>query len=272
MTWKAFAVVLLTGIVPASAAAQELALTNVRNTYGELGGTRPDSKFMPGDCLFVAFDIDNVTVGAEGTCKYAMGIVVSDKNNKEKLKQDPTEREEYLPLGGTKIPARAFAMIGLDMEPGEYTMTVTVTDRNKAGAVKTLTRKFEVLKKDFAVVSVYAAADPNGTISAPTTGIVGQSIWVQFGIAGFARDPKTKQPVIEVEINFFDEAGKPTLKKAIVDKIDSGIEDKFEAFPSKYLLPFTRPGKFVMRIKATDQVAKKTYTFDLPLAAVPSLN
>jgi hypothetical protein len=155
------------------------------------------------------------------------------------------------------------------MAPGEYTMTVTVVDEKKAGTKKALTRKFEVLKKDFAIVAVYTSADPKGEISAPTTGVVGQSVWVQFGIIGFKRDPRTKQPLIEYEIQFFDDSGKPTLKKPIVDKTDSGIEEKFEAFPNNYPVPFTRAGKFVMRIKATDKIASKSYTFDLPLAAVP---
>ena len=265
-------VALFACLVPGVAAAQELALTNVRNTYGELGGTRPDSKFLPGDVVFVAFDIEHITVGPDGTCKYTMGMAVTDKDNKPTLKQDPAEREDYLPLGGNKLPARAFVTIGLDMAPGEYTMAVTVTDKGKAGATKTLTRKFEVLKKEFGIVSVYTTADPNGTISVPTTGIVGQSIWVQFGIVGFERNKMTKQPIVEVEIVFLDETGKPTLQKPITDKRDSGVDDKLEAFPSRYLLPFTRAGKFTMRMKATDKVANKTYTFDLPVAAVPPAN
>lgn len=265
---KSFAVALLACLVPGFAAGQELALTNVRTTYGELGGTRPDTKFLPGDVMFVAFDIENITVGPDGTCKYSMGMGVVDKAGKPTLKQDPQDREDYLPLGGTKLPARAFVTVGLDMAPGEYTMTVTVTDKNKAGAMKSVTRKFEVLKPEFGIVAVYTAADPNGTISVPTTGIVGQAIWVHFAIVGFARDPKTKQPVVELEIVFLDEAGKPTLKKPITDKRDSGVEDD-KPFVSRYLLPFTRTGKFVMRMKATDKLANKTYTFDLPVAAVP---
>ncbi len=272
MTGKAFAVALLACLLPSFVQGQELALTNVRNTYGELGGTRPDTKFLPGDVMFVGFDIENITVGTDGSCKYTMGMEVTDKKGKPTLRQDQAKREEYLPLGGNKLPARAFVTLGLDMDPGEYTMTVTVTDESKPGVKKTITRKFDVLKKDFAIVSVYTTCDPNGTISAPTTGVVGQSIWVQFGIVGFARDPKTKQPIVEYEIMFLDEGGKPTLKKPITDKTISGIEDNAEAFPNRYILPFTRAGKFTMRIKATDKVQNKSYTFDLPVAAVPPSN
>ena len=127
---RAFAVALFC-LVPGLAAGQELALTNIRNTYGELGGTRADSKFLPGDVVFVAFDIENITVAADGTCKYSMGMTVNDKAGKPTLKQDPAEREDYIPLGGNKLPARAFVTIGLDMAPGEYTVNVDVTDKNK---------------------------------------------------------------------------------------------------------------------------------------------
>src|SRR5882762_915762 len=114
------AFLLTTALLLAPAQAGELKLTNVRNTYGELGGTRPDTKFLPGDVIFVGFDIENITVGADGSCKYTMGMEVVDKKGKPVLKQEPAKKEDYLPLGGNKLPARAFVTLGLDMDPGEY--------------------------------------------------------------------------------------------------------------------------------------------------------
>jgi hypothetical protein len=265
---RAFAVALFC-LVPGLAAGQELALTNVRNTYGELGGTRPDTKFLPGDVVYIAFDIENISVAADGGCKYSMGMSVNDKAGKPTLAQAPADREDIIPLGGNKLPARAYVTLGLDMPPGEYTVSVDVTDKNKPGAKKTLTRKFEVLKKDFGIVAVITTADIGGQVMVPTTGVVGQSIWVQFGIVGFARDPKTKQPNIECEIVFLDDKGQPTVKKPKTDTLNSGVEEAAEGFASKFMVPFTRAGKFVARIKATDKVANKSYTFDLPVAAVP---
>jgi hypothetical protein len=254
------------------AQAQGLKISNIRNTYGEIGGTRPDSKFLPGDVLYVGFDIENITINAEGGAKYAMAMEVTDKNNKSIFKQDPAEREDFAPLGGNKLPARAFITLGLDMEPGEYTMKVVVTDKGKANAQETITRKFEVLKKDFGIVSVYTSVDDAGRIPAPTTGIVGQSIFVQFGVVAFARDPKTKQPTVDIEIMPLDEAGKPTLQKPIAFTQKMGVIEDAEAFPLRVMVPLTRAGKFTVRLKATDKISNKSYTFDLPVAAVPSAN
>ena len=44
----------------ATAPASALELTNPRNTYGELGGTRPEAALLPGDVLFVGFDIEGL--------------------------------------------------------------------------------------------------------------------------------------------------------------------------------------------------------------------
>jgi hypothetical protein len=256
---------------PAEPAAGGLNLTNVRNTYGELGGTRADTSFLPGDVLFVAFDIEGITIDPAGRTKYTMAMEVVDKDGKTIFKNDPAEKSDFAPLGGTKLPARAFVTVGLEQPPGQYTLKVTVTDlANKAS--KTLERKFEVKPKDFGVVAVYTSADPQGQYPAPTTGVVSQSVWVQFGVVGFARDPKTKQPNVTVEMLTVDEQGKPTVPQPNVYTQDTGIDPKDQGFTLRFLLPMTRDGKFTVRLKAADKVSGKTASFDLPVAVVKPAN
>ena len=44
-----------------------LSLSNERITFGgEFGPTRPDTKFLPGDIVFIAFDINNLKADAQG--------------------------------------------------------------------------------------------------------------------------------------------------------------------------------------------------------------
>src|SRR5947207_2969774 len=80
--------------------------------------------------------------------------------------------------------------------------------KTKASAV--LNMKFEVAKKDFGIVAVYTSHDEKGELSAPTTGQVGQSLFIQFSLASFERDPKTKQPDVELEFQIYDEKGGTT--------------------------------------------------------------
>lgn len=254
-------------------AAGKLTLTNVRNTHGELGGTRPDNKFLPGDVVFAAFDIEGLTVGPKGDVKYSMQMEVTDKNNKRIFPPaneplTPAIRNDYVPLGGSKLPGRAFVTVGMDQEPGECTLRLIVKDETST-AQQVLLRKFEVLKRDFGIAAVFASQDEAGSVPAATTGVVGSMIFIRYGIVNFTRDPNTKQPNVVVEITTLDATNTPTLKEPVIREYKSGVPEDRLGFPDGVALPFTREGKFTVRIKATDKVANKSYTFDLPVAAVP---
>jgi hypothetical protein len=256
---------------PTRDSAGGLKLTNVRNTYGELGGTRSEATFLPGDVLFVGFDIEGIAIDPAGRAKYTMAMEVIDKDSKAIFKQDPAEKSDFVPLGGTKLPARAFVTVGLEQAPGPYTLKVTVSDQ-ATKATQVLERKFEVKPRDFGLVAVYTSVDPQGQFPAPTTGVISQSVFVQFGVVGFARDTKTKQPNVVIEMVPVDEQGKPTMKQPNVYTQDAGIDPKELGFSVRFLLPMTRAGKFTVKLKATDKVSGKTATFDLPVAVVPPAN
>jgi hypothetical protein len=265
-----FAPLILTAalaLAPAQGDSGGLQLTNVRNTFGVLGPIRATSKMLPGDVLFVAYDIDGVTIDKAGKVQYSMAMEVVDKDKKTVFKQDPAEKVDFVPLGGTRLPARAFITLGLDQPPGLYTLKVTVIDRaNKAE--KTLSHPFEVLPKGFGIVAVYASIDERGQIPAPTTGIVGQSVFIQFAAVGFERDPKSKQPDLRFEMMPLDDTGKPTLAEPSAHDAKAGVDDKDNVYQVRFLLPMTRAGKYSIRLTAEDKIGKKKATFELPVVVL----
>jgi len=263
--WSTLA--LAAALAPAQQPAGGLQLGNVRITVGELGPTRPDNKLLPGDILFVGYDIEGITIDGDGFARYTIAMTVFDKANKPFFKQDPRELADLVPLRGNRIPARAFITIGLDTEPGPYTCEVTVTD-SKTKMSNKLAVKFEVLPKDFAVVAVYTSHDEKGAFSAPTTGVAGQTVFIQFSVASFQRDPKTKQPNVEFEFQVTDEKGNPTLGKPRTHIQDSGVDEKEGAFAMRFPVFMSRPGKFTVKITATDKVANKKATYELPLTVL----
>lgn len=255
-----------------------LTLSNARITYGELGSARPDHKLLPGDIFFLSFDIEGIKVSDTGRVKYGMAMEVIDATGKTIFKQMPVERDDFLPLGGTKLPARAFVSIGPDQPAGTYTCKVTVTDNsakdNPAG--KTLEQKFEVLPRGFGIVQLYTAADAKGEIPAPLVGVAGQALFVHFAVMEFARDPNTKQPSITIEMVVYDKDKQPTLPKPTVknipDETDGKVDEKVVGVPMRFLVPLNREGGFLIQLKATDNVSKKTSTVYLPLRVFPASN
>ncbi|MBY0527148.1 MAG: hypothetical protein K2R98_27380 [Gemmataceae bacterium] len=262
-----FAVILAIGSTLALADADKLALTNVRVTYGLLGPARSDESVLPGDTVWLDFDIEGITVAANGKVQYSMALEAVDSKGKAIYRQNAADQEAVTSLGGKSVPGQAHVDIGLDQPAGDYTVKVTVTDR-ASKQTQFLTQKLKVLPANFGIVQVKATNDPEGTVPAGILG-VGQSVWVNFAAVRFERDKTKQQPQVQFEMRILDEAGKPVL-----DKPDSGIIDRDVAATDKLLggqfyVSLNRSGKFVVELKAMDKVANKSATVSLPLTVLP---
>ncbi len=253
-----------------------LNLTNARATYGELGSVRQDTKLVQGDIFFLSYDIEGLTVSEVGRVRYGMGMEVLDAAGKSIFKQQPVERDDFLPLGGNKLPARAFVTIGFDQPPGQYTLKVTVTDlANKEKPVaKTIEQKFEVIPLAYGLVRVFTSSDSEGKIPAPLIGVAGQSMWVHFVVVDFKRDATSKQPNVTIEMTVYDKDSKPTLPKPNVkqvpDESDGKVDEKALGVPMQFPVPLNREGGFMIELKATDNITKKSTKMYLPLQVFPS--
>jgi hypothetical protein len=237
-------------------------LADARVTYGVLGPTRDNTKFLPGDTLFLTFTINDITADPNGKVAYSIATEVTDAGGKSVFKQPAQDREAINALGGGQMPAFAQVSVGQQMPAGEYTLKVTVTD----GATKksqSLTQKFEVLKPDFGLVRLSASADADGQVPAAAL-CAGQSLWVHGAVVGFQRGAD-KQPNVSLELTVKDADGKPTLAKPFGGTINKDVPAKDISLPVQFLVSLNRPGKFTVEIKTTDQLAGKSVTQSFPI-------
>ena len=242
----------------------KLELTNIRPTFGVLGATRPNLKYLPGDQMFLAYDIENIKVDSYGKVLYGMSMQVVDSKKKVWFEQKGEQEkiQAYNSLGGTRLPAFANVNIGVNQPAGEYTLRVTVTDR-ATKTVKELVQKFEVLSPSFGIVRLTTSLDEKDLLPAPMIGVPGQFVYVNFVTVGFGRDAK-KQPNMSLAMRVIDEKGKPTLAKPSVGEV-ADLPEKVQAVPMQFQLSLNRPGRFTVELKATDNVTKKTSTLTFPL-------
>jgi hypothetical protein len=259
--------VLAASLTTAPAQAGGLKLANVRTAYGMLGPTRTDAKLLPGDSLFVLFDIEGVKSDDAGKILYSIGLEVSDAQGKVLFKQEPRNLEALNALGGNRLPAHAHIDIGVDQPPGSYTLKVAVADR-ATKASQTLTHKFEVLPRALALVRLRTTSDPEGEIPAPGVGVIGQALHINCGLVGFERDKAKKQPNVSVEMRVLDEAGKPTLAKPFTGTVNENVTEKMVGIPLRFMLPLNRPGKYQIEVRATDQLSKKTAVLAFPYTVI----
>jgi hypothetical protein len=271
--WATLALTTVLNLAPAQEGGLEL--KNQRLTYGVLGPARKDATVLPGDILWLAFDIEGMQIDKDDRIKYSMGTELKNKKGESMFKKEPQELEVVNTLGGSHIPAHANISVGLDTMPGEYTFTITVTDHNAAKKPsKTLTQTFEVLPIKFGMVRLgfsYTYPQPDGQPApAPPQGTAGQFYLLNFTLVGWEFNEKTMNPNVLAEIQIVDESGKPTLSKPIPGLVQN-IRDEFKkvkVIPMTFPLNLNRAGKFKVQITATDKVTNKKVEQELNLSVV----
>jgi hypothetical protein len=233
----------------------ELKLSNQRTTYGFLGPTRASNKYLPGDIMFLTYDISGMKVDKQGRIKYGLAMQLNDSTGKKVFAQVPQAIEAANSLGGSTLPGFSYAEIGGNTAPGKYKMVVTVEDKNAKKSAE-ISQDFEILKKDFGIGRLDLFYDQRGSVSAPRTFVAGQSAWIQWITMGFDRDA-SGNPNVEVRMRIVDESGKPTTPQPTTGeskKADAGVS----ALPWFQKIDLNRPGKFKIELEAEDKVAKKT--------------
>jgi hypothetical protein len=250
------------GLIPGS--VQALELKNVRATCGPFGVPRLETKFLPGDVLFLHYDIEGLQIDPEtGLAQYLVGMELFDSADKSIFKQKDTPAQVVAALGGTTLPGYASFYMGTDQKPGKYTAKISITDRVSEKKA-TYSYQFELIDKAFGFVQP----------GVPSIGFVSQEIGLQFGIVGMAKNDK-KVPNVEVITRILDEkTEKPTLTKPVnifyIPK-DVPPEVKVET-RDVVIVPvpvyLNRPGRFIVEVEALDQVTKKSIKARYPLNVV----
>jgi hypothetical protein len=269
----------MSALSSAPAQGGQLEVKNVRVTYGILGQERKDTTYLPGDLVVLAFDMEGLQVAPDGRVQYSTSMELTGKDTSGKpkthFKQDPQELTTVNSLGGSRLPSFALAEIGTDTAPGEYTMTVVVTDVAAKKSVK-LERKFEVKPTQFGIVRPgFTYIDMNERSRgapqiAPPVAVPGQNLLLNFAVVGFELKGQMQAPNVSVQMEVQDENGKAVLPKPFSGKAEN-IADEFKKLryiPFQFPMQLNRSGKFKIVLKATDVQTGKTATQSLDLKVI----
>jgi len=250
-----------------AAPAGALEVKNVRSTYGPFGALRASNKLLPGDILFLGFDIHDMKMEPNtGLVKYRIRLEVFDGKGKSLFKRD-TDTQRYLALGQARLADRAQVITGSDQPAGNYSVKVTITETagkdKAAGAGKSFTHPFEILPAGFGLI--------HG--SSPAVAPVTDDLTAHCALVGFRRDPKTKLPNVNLRMRILDEKGQPTLSAAFINNIPKDLPEevdikKIDIVPLPFPIFLNRPGRFTIEIIAQDLNSKKTATLTFPLLVV----
>ncbi len=255
--WRTLFALVLVAVVPGLTGALEL--KDVRACYGLFGATRADNKFLPGDSLFMMFDIDGLGVDEKsGKVRYDTMMEVYAKNSAKPVFTQPASPMEVLPsLGGTRVPATLNVSMGQNQKPGEYFVKLTVIDR-VTKKTKDYTYPFELIKPTFGLVWV----------NAPAVAMPIQPYAASFAVVNMSLDGK-KTPRTEITLRVLDEATKKEVAKPVVSVLRDVPEgfnlEKDNLLPMQFPLSLNRPGRFIIEIEALDKLGGKKAHLRYPL-------
>jgi hypothetical protein len=245
-----------------------LQISNVRFTMGPFGATIKSQvpELQTGDMFYVYYDVENLTVDELGTAKYTITMEITNSKGSAIFSDGPKDGEATLSLGGTRMPAFARALITKDQDPGEYTVKVTITDRNakeKTKATTDMSRKFKIKKPEFGIVqpSLKLAGDQS-VVDTPPFFAVGQTPLVHCYVGSFAR--KNDQPDLEISFVVL-ENDKPTTSKPAVQVIDKKVDPKQDFVEIWFPVDANRAGSFVIEMTAKDRIANKSEKIRFPI-------
>jgi hypothetical protein len=263
---------LFLGLIGQTSTSGSLTLSNSRATYGEMGMSRKDLKFPPGDMLFLNFDIVGLKQDEQNRISYSLTMEVLDADGKQIFKQPSIIREDYLALGSARVPARAFVDIGHDSKIGKFVCKVTVVDRISK-AIATLEKEFEVVPVDFGIVRFNCLLEPRqDSAPAPLVGAVGQSYLLTFAVIGYKRDSITRQPKLKVTLSAKSKDGKSSLTKPLISPILNDAREGDTGIPLFFPLHLNREGEFIVDIEIVDEVTKRSTKFAIPMTVIDPKN
>jgi hypothetical protein len=246
------------------AQSDALTLSGARLTHGVLGPVRKDNKLLPGDSLFVSFEIQGITVDANGRVQYSTTTEVTDSKKQMVFRSQSRDQTVVNSLGGNVLPAFARIDIGPEQPPGDYTLKVTVTDRSTK-KTQTLTQPFTVQPRGFGIVLLTTSADQDAQVPAGLLG-PGQSLYVNGAVVGFTRgNGAGGQPHVTLEMRILDASGKPTVAAPFTGAVTKTDSARATYLPIQFLVSLNRPGRFTIELKATDKVGGKTFTQSFPV-------
>ena len=239
------------GLFPSLAPAVDI--KNIRPCYAPFGATRYDLNLLPGDVLFITYDLEGLMTDAKsGKTNYETTLeLIDDPSQKtpKVLYKKVTPNEVVPQLGGGRMPGDLHVIMGAAQAAGKYGVRLTVHDK-LAKEAKSFTYPFTVVPQTFGFVGV----------SAPAMGFPGQHYVTGFGVVNLAMDAK-KQPNVEITIKILDEKNKevaPAVKIELPRDMPEGINLVEANFvPLQYPIYLNRPGRFTIDIQAHDKYGNK---------------
>jgi len=244
--------------------ASALDIKNIRPCYAPFGATRYDLNLLPGDVLFITYELEGLATDPKtGKANYETTLELIDdpaKKDPKILYSKKTPNEVVPQLGAAKMPGDLHVIMGAQQAPGKYGVRLQVRD-NISKDAKVFVYPFSVIPQGFGFVGV----------SAPAIGFPGQHYVTGFGLVNLALNGK-KDPEVDITIKILGDNGvavAPAVEIKLPRDMPEGIKlDEANFVPLQYPIYLNRPGRFTIEIQAHDKFGNQKKELKYPVTVL----
>lgn len=239
----------------------KLMVNKVRPTLVDLGPTRPDAAYLPGDVMHVTFDVAGFKLDEEGRYRYSARLTVEDSAGKTIGTEDyGTGPARLGVLAGGKSRFAFRVAIPADQPAGNYKARLVLGDVIGKSSV-TVEQSYKVLPAGLGLIRLQAGRGPFGQAETPCNGTVGEVLYVGLQAVGLLKG-KDSVGVLDVTVEVQDSQGKTLGKPQVNSFTDINTNEPLQL---RFELPLDQAGQFKVIFKAVDKTSSKSTLLTVPV-------
>jgi hypothetical protein len=246
-------------------AASGLRIERIEATYGPLWPERAP-RYYPGDKVTLRFVIVGASTDSQGNIQTEVTVALKDSRGREVRRKSFGEETTQVGVGQNRCFRWFTLVLDEDIQPGDYIVSATVT-QIKNGATASFERRLTVLEHDLSFRAIGFYADKECTIELASAVRAGTALYYKVGLWGF---DKSKGKVdVTVSQTVLDEREKRKLFQGITKREyhdDRGAVATMRVGVSQGRIPTRCPGRYLLKIAATDNIAGKSTTIEVPFS------
>lgn len=248
-------------------AQAQVSIQDVRFAYGMFGPERMSRVYYPDDQVVVRFNVTGLKPNAEQHVAFEILAELQDPSGTQ-TKVGTQEGGWHLISSSNSVPLQLAVNIPSFPSPGEYTLCLTVKDKNGLGTAE-LQRVFTVRPPELAVVAPAFFSDEECMTPSPAVGVVGQILHLRATAIGL--DSTQNRIALECHIQVLDARGEKVLFSGPKETGYLDDPDRLRVTTSVRLrtnVPLNCAGQFMVRYVLCDRLTGKTASVDIPLRVV----
>lgn len=253
---------LLTLLLIPTLSRADFTIKDVRRAYTPWGPERPTAEYyVSGDQIIMPFILHGIDLSTPASIQLDLGMALIDSRGKTTLARTIPMKGKPT-LQGRELWAVAILNIPAGLAEGDYTFRVTVESSDGSRSAQ-FERSIQLKEPELTVRIVRFYYDKKYTVPAGARFLLGQNLYFRAQVIGL--DDLNGMYRISQSFAVVD----PKTKKELHIR-ESGPQAQNIGRPgatwnmSGNTGLLTRTGKFLLRIKATDEVANKTVVKEIP--------